>query len=367
MSELLTGGTGEVLQAFDRALISEKDAVWCIVFSQDVTPAVSSSLGMTNGAEWTNQLTALLAAAELSGTVGMITDHIAAAVVRTMGISEDVFCERVHKLLTLPSRLSFSLGVDGPASNSKELEHAFSHACDALNDRFFRGPGAFCRYRSTTGEHSDFRKEINMVQTLIQGNELDRLKNMLKQISARRDKYTIQDIDHLRRVFNTMAETLIHHTLSYCPRAAESQLAQVNPLAEINGMVFLDDIIAWSERLIDICHNLLRQTVDDSNMGPVLKYIEQNYMHNLTLSQISTVAGFSPNYFCNIFKACTGKSVSAYLTDLRIQQAKRLLTTTSKSINLIAEDVGYESSSYFIKIFKDTTGMTPNRFRRMNR
>ena len=52
---------------------------------------------MTNGAEWTNQLTALLAAAELSGTVGMITDHIAAAVVRTMGISEDVFCERVHK------------------------------------------------------------------------------------------------------------------------------------------------------------------------------------------------------------------------------------------------------------------------------
>ena len=367
VSELLTGGTGEVLQAFDRALISEKDTVWCIVFSQDVTPAVSSSLGMTNGAEWTNQLTALLAAAELSGTVGMITDHIAAAVVRTMGISEDVFCERVHKLLTLPSRLSFSLGVDGPASNSKELEHAFSHACDALNDRFFRGPGAFCRYRSTTGEHSDFRKEINMVQTLIQGNELDRLKNMLKQISARRDKYTIQDIDHLRRVFNTMAETLIHHTLSYCPRAAESQLAQVNPLAEINGMVFLDDIIAWSERLIDICHNLLRQTVDDSNMGPVLKYIEQNYMHNLTLSQISTVAGFSPNYFCNIFKACTGKSVSAYLTDLRIQQAKRLLTTTSKSINLIAEDVGYEASSYFIKIFKDTTGMTPNRFRRMNR
>ncbi len=72
-------------------MISEKDTVWCIVFSQDVTPAVSSSLGMTNGAEWTNQLTALLAAAELSGTVGMITDHIAAAVVRTMGISEDVF------------------------------------------------------------------------------------------------------------------------------------------------------------------------------------------------------------------------------------------------------------------------------------
>ena len=85
-------------------------------------------------------------------------------------------------------------------------------------------------------------------------------------------------------------------------------------------------------------------------------------MHNLTLSQISTVTGFSPNYFCNIFKACTGKSVSAYLTDLRIQQAKRLLTTTSKSINLIAEDVGYESSSYFIKIFKTHMHQSPYQY-----
>ncbi|MEI3015065.1 MAG: helix-turn-helix domain-containing protein [Ruthenibacterium lactatiformans] len=197
------------------------------------------------------------------------------------------------------------------------------------------------------------------------GGRTGPLNNMLKQISARRDKYTIQDIDHLRRVFNTMAETLIHYTLSYCPRAAESQLAQVNPLAEINGMVFLDDIIAWSERLIDICHNLLRQTVDDSNSAGS-KYIEQNYMHNLTLSQISTAATLAQIIFATSLRRVR-KSVSAYLTDLRIQQAKRLLTTTSKSINLIAEDVRYESSSYFIKIFKDTTGMTPNRFRRMNR
>ena len=76
---------------------------------------------------------------------------------------------------------------------------------------------------------------------------------------------------------------------------------------------------------------------------------------------------FSPNYFCNIFKEYTGKSVSAYLTDLRIQHAKQLLTATNKSINLIAEEVGYESSSYFIKVFKDLTGVTPNHFRRVNR
>ena len=102
-------------------------------------------------------------------------------------------------------------------------------------------------------------------------------------------------------------------------------------------------------------------------MRRVFAYIEQNYMAPLTLSMISEVAGFSPNYFCNIFKEYTGKSVNAYLTDLRIQHAKRLLTATNKSVNLIAEEVGYESSSYFIKVFKDVTGVTPNHFRHANR
>lgn len=367
VSQLVMGGTQEVSEAFDRFLTSEKDTVWCVVFSQDITPTISSLTDMMNGIEWTNQLTALLKSAGLSGTVGTVTNHIAAALVRTKGISEDTFLEQAHRLLELPSQLSFSIGIDGPAGNSKELEDAFSRACYALNNRFFRGPGAFCRYQPTSDKYSDFLEDRNAVQSLIQGNELGRLKDMLKQISAQRDKYTIQDINRLRRLFNTMAEILIQHTLTYCPQAAESQLIQVNPLSEINGMMFLNDITAWLEHLIDICHSFLQQTVYDRNIEPVLKYIEENYMCNLTLSQISKVAGYSQNYFCNIFKTCTGKSVSTYLMDVRIRRAKQLLTTTNKSVNLIAEEVGYEFPSYFIKIFKETTGMTPNAFRRANR
>lgn len=141
VSELLTGGTGEVLQAFDRALISEKDTVWCIVFSQDVTPAVSSSLGMTNGAEWTNQLTALLAAAELSGTVGMITDHIAAAVVRTMGISEDVFVNgSISCLHCLPGFLFLLVSMVPPVI-PRSWNTLFLMPAMRLTIVFFGGPG----------------------------------------------------------------------------------------------------------------------------------------------------------------------------------------------------------------------------------
>lgn len=125
VSQLVMGGTQEVSEAFDRFLTSEKDTVWCVVFSQDITPTISSLTDMMNGIEWTNQLTALLKSAGLSGTVGTVTNHIAAALVRTKGISEDTFLEQAHRLLELPSQLSFSIGIDGPAGNSKEPGRRF--------------------------------------------------------------------------------------------------------------------------------------------------------------------------------------------------------------------------------------------------
>ena len=150
-----------------------------------------------------------------------------------------------------------------------------------------------------------------MVQKLVQGGELNRLKALIGRLGEQRGQYTLEDIDQLRRLFNTAAEALIRHTLACCPAAAEPPLADRNPLAEISGMLFLDDMMAWLYRLTDLCQDLLQRAAGEGSMRRVFAYIEQNYMNPLTLSMISEVAGFSPNYFCNIFKEYTGKSVNA--------------------------------------------------------
>lgn len=53
-----------------------------------------------------------------------------------------------------------------------------------------------------------------------------------------------------------------------------------------------------------------------------------------------------------------------YLTQLRMDEARRLLTQTGRSIQEIAEQVGYDDPSYFCKVFKKSAGVTPNRFRK---
>jgi len=65
------------------------------------------------------------------------------------------------------------------------------------------------------------------------------------------------------------------------------------------------------------------------------------------------------------FKAATGLSLIDYLQNLRIEEAKRLLESSQRSADAISADVGYEDASFFRRLFKRRTGLTPVRYRRM--
>jgi len=65
-----------------------------------------------------------------------------------------------------------------------------------------------------------------------------------------------------------------------------------------------------------------------------------------------------------LFKENTGKSISLYIKESRIEAAKQKLAGTNIPISLIAQMVGYDSFSYFSSLFHDATGMTPGKYRR---
>lgn len=92
-------------------------------------------------------------------------------------------------------------------------------------------------------------------------------------------------------------------------------------------------------------------------------YISQNFNTPLTLEDAAGHVHLHPSYFSTLFKHSTGSSFKEYLNMVRIEESKRLLSNTDYSIIDIAIAVGFEDQSYFSKVFKKYTGLTPKQFR----
>ncbi|NOZ21607.1 MAG: helix-turn-helix domain-containing protein [Planctomycetes bacterium] len=83
----------------------------------------------------------------------------------------------------------------------------------------------------------------------------------------------------------------------------------------------------------------------------------------LSAGMIAEVIHLNPAYFSRLFKRITRMTVTDYLTELRIERAKRLLRNTQLRMSEIAHEVGYSRQSYFARKFRDVVGVSPSQFR----
>lgn len=96
----------------------------------------------------------------------------------------------------------------------------------------------------------------------------------------------------------------------------------------------------------------------------VADYISKHYTESFTLESLSAQFFISKYYLCRVFKEITGYSVNEYVNIHRIQQAKRMLEETDLNVAEVAARLGYESTSYFEKIFKRYMTISPLRYRK---
>lgn len=97
----------------------------------------------------------------------------------------------------------------------------------------------------------------------------------------------------------------------------------------------------------------------------MLSYIEENYNNpDLSLHQVAEDIHVSYNYLCRFFKEHTGMAFLDYLHNLRIEKSKELLRNTNKSVNEIADELGYLSANSYIRKFRQKLNITPGEYRK---
>ena len=102
----------------------------------------------------------------------------------------------------------------------------------------------------------------------------------------------------------------------------------------------------------------------DSGIDDIQLWLEKNFNQNLTISNLAEKAKLGERTFVRRFKKATGDLPSEYIQRLRIESARNLLESTTKSIDEITWAVGYEDSNSFRRLFKKRTGLSPGSYRK---
>jgi AraC-like DNA-binding protein len=94
------------------------------------------------------------------------------------------------------------------------------------------------------------------------------------------------------------------------------------------------------------------------------RFIWENYTRKISLKEIADASGLSAPYFSTVFKNEMGENLSNYLNRLRVEKALMMLGETDAPINKISAECGFEDQSWFSKVFKSYTGISPYEYRK---
>jgi len=158
-------------------------------------------------------------------------------------------------------------------------------------------------------------------------------------------------------------------------RAAIEGGATSNIILRVNNQLLtviptinnIDDLCYKLQEAIDAFTDCMFEHVPSKNSELVKRailFISKNFASPLTLETVANEVHLNPAYFSTMFKQSTGSSFKEYLNMVRIEESKRLLLNTDYALIDIAIATGFEDQSYFSKVFKKFTGLTPKQYRK---
>ena len=157
-------------------------------------------------------------------------------------------------------------------------------------------------------------------------------------------------------------------------RASIQGGAQVNEIFWLNNEYIqqiqdidrMDDLNVW---LTDIMHRLVSYVFDFESVKhsdvifKAVEYIKAHLTEKITLNDVADYVYLSKSYLSRIFKQEMNCSLTTYISRLRIEKARELLLDNRINIVDIAYMIGFEDQSYFTKVFKQITGVSPGKYR----
>ena len=263
------------------------------------------------------------------------------------------------------------IGIGAVHANSAELDNAWSEAVYAISCRAVLQKNVLLYERVKDRGWTDYSVPANLEEKF--GNALDE-KNGQNATAI------------LDRIFNDIPENISIISLqnlysqlrTICLRCLydgneEEQIWKNRDKNIPNILRFssVDEIKEFFQNIIvNLCNLRTKERNDEASLGEqgivqaIEQYVAKHYGDNISLKEIaSEVLYMNRDYVSHVFSEKKGIHFSDYLMKVRVEEAKKELLQTNLSVTDIASNCGYNDFSYFIRIFRLETGMTPKKYR----
>ena len=137
-------------------------------------------------------------------------------------------------------------------------------------------------------------------------------------------------------------------------------------LDELQHLPLTSTTIEKQKCFYTILTELLKNNNTNKEVEIIHKYLQENFRRNISIKEIERVVFLSRNQIINVFKEAFGITPYKYITEIRLLEACELLLSTNRSLNTIANNVGYNDYSIFYKAFYSKFKISPSEYRKIN-
>lgn len=286
------------------------------------------------------------------------------------------FLEKIRETCSARMSGTFSTIITEPLTTPEEISALRVNAKKQLKYEMFFGKSG-----------SDYRMSPEIISGKHPVNRTDSCKDALEKAILSLDPNQIENVldGFLQELQNQRGCMTEHEANASINRIKNHILDILNRQLHVSSevleelrfslllthhMLSIEQIVHFiSGQLSDVLESVAEQSQHNipDILKPVLQYIHENYTEALTLESVSKKFHMNASYLSRIFRKSTGLNYMAYVTNLRIDHAKKLLVNTNMVISEIALGCSFVNEPTFYTTFKRCTGMSPGEFRKRNK
>ena len=212
-----------------------------------------------------------------------------------------------------------------------------------------------------------YRLEMNRWEDYLLQDQGDRIVEKIEAYFDKQNDVQIGDAKTLKHIYSIFLS-------SYLAFLTEKRISYRNAFNEsysIDHLFSMDDNYEHLMEAVKSCiasaHRIVSgDDTEKTSYDPVycaIDYIHRNIEKNITREDVSAYIHMNTDYFSRIFKNQVGRTVKDYIIDVKMDAAKKLLSSTDLPVNIIAVKTGFSSLSWFSQVFRKQIGLTPMEFR----